>query len=101
MDRVQQLLWQSIARCRKVIQTGFGADDKTGRHIQPDLCHHAKVGSFAAKQLFVFAIAFFKRKNLFFRFACVAHGIPPEMVCTLTILYLSWLRLAIKKHYSY
>jgi len=33
------------------------------------LRHLSKVGTFAAKQFFVFSIAFFKRKNLFFRYA--------------------------------
>ena len=38
-------------------ETGLGADDETGRHVEPDLGHLAQVGALAAQQLFVLAVA--------------------------------------------
>ena len=43
-------------------KAGVGAEHKTGRHIQADLCHFAQVRTLATEQHLVLAIALFERK---------------------------------------
>ena len=63
-DRVHQAVRQRVLL--EIVQAGFRRYDKSGRDVNADLRHFAKVCTLAAQELLVLAVAVIERVNVFF-----------------------------------